>query len=390
MTRSFSDIAREQLLQPQEQEGETRQVQPARGLTDVARELYGIGQTRTPAGNRPENRPWWADAGLGLAGSAAQATGTSVEGLERFVRTAAGDPTIQGREGSRFDPATWAGPATGEQPELFVAPVAGFLEDAGQGLLDQRSLAALQAIEGSRVSGNLLRGEIDFGDNPSLRGYTQQFFEGLGSLAPVIVATVATRTPATGAVTGGAQGAEASRDEAMQRVDRIVSELTPTQLAQIPTYAQSLEAGMSEEEALENLRMEAGDAAFCLHPSCVCAWFSYATGAILRNVPGRGIARSIALGSVEEGAQEVAEGLASEAGTASTGLPVTYGEDSAANFVMGALVGGGVGLAGGYAGRNNTGPGEEITSEDLTPDVVDPTGDAPTEMWLMHPLLKRR
>jgi hypothetical protein len=376
MTRTINDILNDVFPAPRNSEaaptGEVQQ--PTRGISDILNDIYG-NQPRTSAGQPGGSAVM--DFVYGAAGRGLEGTALSLGGIERMLRMAGGDPSIRGREGPRLNPATWAAPATTSDPDLLVQPVMDWLNRTAGVVLDQRSARGLLALENSRVTGNPFQGEaIDWGEDPSLRGYTQQFFEGLGSMAPVIIATLATRSPVGGAVAGGGQGAEASRDEAIDRVDRLVQGLTPEQLAELPTYAQAIREGRTPEQALEAVRAQAGDAAF-LYTLPVSMAGDYVTGRIIRNIGGNGVIRNTITGGIEEGIQEVAEGLTSEAGTASTGLEVEYGEDSAANFVMGALVGGGVGAGSALATRGSQGPGTEISDQDLGPDLVDPTGDAP-------------
>ena len=105
---------------------------------------------------------------------------------------------------------------------------------------------AKKAIKGSTPEGNIFKGEFSLGKDPTLYGYALQATNVFGSLVPVILGTMVTKSPNTGAIIGGGMAA----DEAATNAATVIGKLSDEQLAeQSPFYAQMLRGGASPEEA---------------------------------------------------------------------------------------------------------------------------------------------
>jgi hypothetical protein len=244
----------------------------------------------------------------------------------------------------------------------------------------QKSISpeAKKAIKESTPEGNLFKGELSFGKNPSLYGYALQGANVFGSLLPVIVGTMVTKDPNTGAVIGAGMAA----DEASSNAADTINKLSNQQLAeQSPFYAQMLHGGASPKEARDLTIRKAAETGAALQG--VVAGFgdkfvghliSGSFDKMIEKLTGKSIlaktAATGAISSLEEGTTETGEGVASNVGLQSV-LPNTeLGEGSAANFALGALGGAGPGVVkGALSGIQDRLNGEEEvpTKELYTP-----------------------
>ena len=244
----------------------------------------------------------------------------------------------------------------------------------------QKSISpeAKKAIKESTPEGNLFKGELSFGKNPSLYGYALQGANVFGSLLPVIVGTMVTKDPNTGAIIGAGMAA----DEASSNAADTINKLSNQQLAeQSPFYAQMLHGGASPKEARDLTIRKAAETGAALQG--VVAGFgdkfvghliSGSFDKMIEKLTGKSIlAKTAATGvisSLEEGTTETGEGVASNVGLQSV-LPNTeLGEGSAANFALGALGGAGPGVVrGALSGIQDRLNGEEEvpTKEPYTP-----------------------
>jgi hypothetical protein len=241
-------------------------------------------------------------------------------------------------------------------PEL---PGARALNKIGKGVQqsieDSVSETTKKAVKESEVTGNIFKGEIDFGSNPTVRGYAMQAASVFGSLAPVIATAVITKSPTAGGVVGGAMAAE----EAGTSAAEYISKLPHAQLLKdSPFYASMIEGGADKAEARDLTIKKAAETGAVLQ-GLVATFGDRFTGKLvtgafddmLKKVAGKSvIARTGAgagLSAAEEGAQEVAEGVASDIAVKNVVKSKEIGEDSAANLILGALGGAG---PGGYRG----------------------------------------
>ena len=235
------------------------------------------------------------------------------------------------------------------------------LADAGEKVSERFresvSAAGKQAIADSQVEGNLLEAiqnrsveNLSFGKNPSFMGYALQGSQVLGSLAPIITTAVVTRgsSKAVGTV-GFGMGA----GEAVQDAQKYVSSLSDEQLMQSsPYFKKMVEDGVNPAEARKVVTDKAAEYAAQLQGS-VSAFGSVITGKLItgqfdklmtgpvKNRLGR-IALGTTAGAAEEGTQEFLEGIAKDLGI-NKAVIKEIGEESFANFVLGAMGGAGPG-----------------------------------------------
>jgi hypothetical protein len=241
-------------------------------------------------------------------------------------------------------------------PEI---PGANALNKIGKGVQqsieDSVSEKTKKAIKESEVTGNIFKGELDFGSNPTVRGYAMQAASVFGSLAPVIATAVITKSPTAGGLAGGAMAAEEAGTSAAEYIGKLPHDKL---MADSPFYASMIEGGASEEEARDLTIKKAAETGAVLQ-GLVATFGDRFTGKLvtgafddmLKKVAGKSvIARTGAgagLSSLEEGVQEVTEGVASDIGVKNVVKSKEIGEDSAANLILGALGGAG---PGGYRG----------------------------------------
>ena len=117
-----------------------------------------------------------------------------------------------------------------------------------QSIEDSVSEKTKKAIKESEVTGNIFKGEIDFGSNPTVRGYAMQAASVFGSLAPVIATAIITKSPTAGGVVGGAMAAGEAGTNAAEYIDKLSHE----QLMEgSPFYATMIQGGADKDEARE-------------------------------------------------------------------------------------------------------------------------------------------
>lgn len=161
-------------------------------------------------------------AGGAMVGQTASVPEAVQSGLRATVRSGSGGDPATVMPGGVFMPGIDTdeainGPMTQQQrdqrelqaertAEAVRIPGAASLASAGrdaqQAINDTTSQATKDAVANSQITGNLLKGEIDFGKDPSLRGFAMQGADVFGSMFPVMATALLTRSPgAAGAVT---------------------------------------------------------------------------------------------------------------------------------------------------------------------------------------------
>jgi hypothetical protein len=246
--------------------------------------------------------------------------------------------------------------AVASVPEVtFFRDLSKYGQKVQQSIEDSVSEKTKKAIKESEVTGNIFKGEIDFGSNPTVRGYAMQAASVFGSLAPVIATSIITKSPTAGGVVGGAMAA----GEAGTNAAEYIGKLSHEQLMDgSPFYATMIQGGADQDEA-RNLTIKKAAETGAVLQGLVATFGDRFTGKLvtgafddmLKKVAGKSvIARTGAgagLSAAEEGAQEVAEGVASDVAVKNVVKSKEIGEDSAANLILGALGGAG---PGGYRG----------------------------------------
>jgi predicted RNA methylase len=230
-------------------------------------------------------------------------------------------------------------------------------EKVSERLRESVSTAGKQAIADSQVEGNLLEAiqkqsieNLSFGKNPSFMGYALQGSQVLGSLTPIIGTAILTKgsSKAVGTV-GFGMGA----GEAVQDAQQYISGLSDQELmANSPYFKKMVEDGVDPAEARKVITDKAAEYAAQLQGS-VAAFGSIITGklitgqfdklmtGVVKNRLGR-IALGITAGAAEEGTQEFLEGIAKDIGI-NKAVIKEIGEESFANFILGAIGGAGPG-----------------------------------------------
>ena len=219
-----------------------------------------------------------------------------------------------------------------------------------------------ERIEGSTPKGNILKGELSFGDDPTISGYALQAAGVFGSLAPIIATSVLTKDPAKAVsrstVLGGGMAAGEGSKNARDKLDA----LSTDELYQVSPYFKNLvDNGVKPAQAKEMTVEKASETGAMLQ-GMVGALGSNVTSRILSGAFDRVIAKagSSAVGrsaatagatGLEEGLGEVGEGIAANLAVQKVLPSQELGEDSAANLVLGALGGAGPGAVKGALTR---------------------------------------
>lgn len=229
----------------------------------------------------------------------------------------------------------------------YAEAIAKAGKDTQEDINKTTSQATQEAVANSQITGNLLKGEIDFGKNPSARGLLMQGADVVGSMFPTVATALITRSPGAAGAVGGAMAA----GEGVGNARDFIAKQTHEQLLEhSPIYKRMVDAGASPEEARAITSARAEDTA-ALMQGAVASVGDRFTGKLVtggfdklltraagKSVLGRGAAGA-AVSGLEGGGQELGEGIASDLGIKSVAGNKEVGEDSAANFVLGALGG---------------------------------------------------
>lgn len=249
-----------------------------------------------------------------------------------------------------------------------TAELAQYGDRVQKDIQDSLSITGKKIIAGSTPSGNIFKGELSFGDDPTLSGYALQASSVLGSLAPVIATIVATRSPTAAAGVGGGMAAGEAADAART----YISKLTDAQLQEASPYYQTLiKRNVSPQEARTIVTDKAAENGAMLQGMVAAVGDritgKFLTGAyndILNRVGGKTVLGRVGVAApaaaVEQGTQELFEGLASDIGIRSQIVNKEIGEDSAANLILGALGGVGPGAYQGARTKTQLTPEQEI------------------------------
>jgi hypothetical protein len=274
-------------------------------------------------------------------------------------------------------------------PEI---PGAAYLRDLGkqtqQSIQASVSEQSKRAVKESEITGNIFKGEIDFGENPTVRGYAMQLASVFGSLAPTLITAVVTKSPTAGGVAGGAMAA----DEAATKAEEFIGNMSHEDLMKnSPFYGSLIKQGVGQAEAKDLATRKAAESGAIMQG--LVATFGdrftakLATGALddmLKKAAGKSVLGRTAAGTVigmgEEGLQETTEGLAADIAIQNVAKNKEIGEDSAANLILGMLggapVGGVSGLKGALAEKfkspDTTDQERQTILDTLTRDMQEP------------------
>ncbi|MEJ5151260.1 LPD38 domain-containing protein [Comamonas sp. MYb396] len=229
----------------------------------------------------------------------------------------------------------------------FAGAIAKAGKDTQEDINKTTSQATQDAVANSQITGNLLKGEIDFGKDPSVRGLVMQGADVFGSMFPTVATALITRSPGAAGAVGGAMAA----GEGVGNARDFIAKQSHEQLMEnSPIYKRMVDAGSSPDEARAITSARAEDTAALMQGAVASVGDRFTgklvtggfdkllTRAVGQSVVGRAAAGA-AVSGLEEGTQELSEGIASDLGIKSVAGNKEIGEDSAANFVLGALGG---------------------------------------------------
>lgn len=239
---------------------------------------------------------------------------------------------------------------------------ADWYKEGGERAQGSISKESLEAVKNSSPDGDLFKPSTwTFGKAPSLRGYAMLGADVLGSMAPVVAASVASGGSAVvGGVVGGAQGGGAAASTARDTIEKMAKDGTIAD--QSAYYRELIAAGKSPQEAAQLTQDAAAQWALLL-TAPVSAAGGALTSKIVNpaskivaggNLPAR-IAGRAGIGGLEEGVQEATETVQTQSGInkgAGTNLNVTDG--TFGDFVLGALGGATTGAGAGALSSRDT------------------------------------
>lgn len=198
--------------------------------------------------------------------------------------------------------------------------------------------------------------------------------------------TAARASKVVGAAAGGAMTGGSGAEEVRQNVEQQLAGKTHEQLlAEVPVYAQAIEAGLSEDQARKSVvngAARAGGAISALFGAAGGAFnakvledivLNKGMSAMLGNTVASRAGRAAVgggVGSVAEGGQELAEKVGQNAGE-NIGMGLPAGQDvtrnSLGDVVAGAMVGGGIGAGGGAISSPAVAPAAAKAAEPNSP-----------------------
>lgn len=333
---------------------------------DIADSLYPR-QTApaAPPTTNAEGRPIEAnalrDVPASLGASISQGVGSAVRGVGEAIAGAV-DQSVKDYVEPGYEALTGKKIEAKPAPNV-LSPVAELIGDKGLG----GYLEGFVSEEVMREKAELTDPNADLfqpstwklGPNPTVRGAVYAAIDVFGSMAPVVVATLVTKSPTVGAAVGGAMAGGDAAKSSEQAIDQMATEKLADGRSRLEVestvYRRFLQQGLTPAEALDATKRKAAQlsAAYAAIPG---ALGGAATGKIVMGLEGAlaklplagRVAGGAVISGVEEGAQETAEGIAGRTGlNQGVGLdrPVTAGTLN--EFVLGALGGAPVGAVSG-------------------------------------------
>ncbi|TNE66850.1 MAG: PLxRFG domain-containing protein [Rhodobacteraceae bacterium] len=344
---------------------------------------YAIADALYPA-SQPQQVPQ-EKQGPGLATDIADTAKAFATGAIRGVGSMARGAGVAGDEmlrnfiqsyGTRDEDAASSDPVVGE---TFMRPAGRAAEAAinsiGENVSASISDRGQEAMRGTEMGGELFKPSTwTLGEDPSLRGLILQSAQGVGSMAPMLVARHPVVAATMGSLMSGGEGAANGRKFVEDAATTMGDDGRPV-IEQFSGYKELLSDGATPEQATQELARRAeNDAGF--FQAIIGSLGGAATNRIFRSADGwlgaggrlTSAAKKSAVGFIEEGSQEALEGAASQGGIQrATGQDMNLAEDSFGNFVLGGLSGGISGGAGGMI----FGATEEQSSGSSDPETPD-------------------
>lgn len=225
-----------------------------------------------------------------------------------------------------------------------------------QQTLDARNAFTLGEIAASTPQGgvgDILSGNVNLGEDPSLAGYGYQLLGILGEFAPQAASLVLKSPKAAAAIAGAIGGGQAGSAQATEQ-ENYVRNLSFEELSSKSDMFNELVQNMAKEgeptpdqlvQAREEVAKVAGKVAFGVG-AAVGGAGGAATSYILRGMPKsltKNFASQVGLSAAEEAVQEVGESIASRAAVdAVVGTDQDLDRDTFADLVLGGGFGGAI------------------------------------------------
>ena len=207
-------------------------------------------------------------------------------------------------------------------------------------------------IEGATPKGNIFKGEFSFGDDPTISGYALQAAGVFGSMGPVLAVSMLTKDPTKAVTRGTVVGGGMAAGEGAQNAREKLEKLSTDELYQVsPFYKNLVDGGVAPARAKEMTVSKASETGAILQ-GLVGALGSNVTSKLMSGAfdhlvskVGKGALTRFGVtgtaGGLEEGLQELGEGVAANVGVKQVLPSQELGEDSAANLALGFLGGAG-------------------------------------------------
>jgi hypothetical protein len=221
---------------------------------------------------------------------------------------------------------------------------------------DSISEVGKERIRGATPEGNIFKGEFSFGKDPTLSGYALQVAGVFGSMAPTLAVSMLTKDPSKAVTRGTTVGGGMAAGEGAHEAREKLGKLSTKELYDVSPYYKGLvDNGVAPERAKELTISKASESAAMLQgmvgalgSNVTSKLMSGAFDHLIAKAGSSRLARGVTTGGVsglEEGLQELGEGVASNLGVKQVLPSQELGEDSAANLALGFLGGAGSGGA---------------------------------------------
>lgn len=361
---------------------------------DIADKMYPR-QPAPVAPDRPKEANMLRDIPAAVGASVASAAGRVGRGLGEGLSIATDaindnilDPFTEGFTGRKPDQA-------GSKSENILAGPSEYLsgKDGLSGFLDsfvssevKQDMADLTDPDADLFSPKTWK----MGARPTVRGAIYSAVDVFGSMAPVVIVGVITRSPAAAAAAGASMSAGDAAQNAEQVIDGMAANKLPDGRSQLEAessvYQRLISEGRTPAQALQitKRRAEQQSAMFAAIPGALggAATQKILSGAegLVSKLPWAGrVAGTAAMSGLEEGTQEVAEGIAGSAGINSgAGVDQSLTAGSLNDFALGAMGGAPMGAIGGAFSRqeqNTVGDGS-ASGQEAAPAMGLPGPDA--------------
>ncbi|MCA0421944.1 MAG: hypothetical protein LCH61_01245 [Proteobacteria bacterium] len=334
---------------------------------DIADQIYPR-PAAVPSAERPQDANALRDLPAAIGASVARAGGSAIRGVGEAVAGAA-DAVNQNIVNPILEGVTGRKNAMGMAPNPLDGAANAVGGDRGAaGFLD-----SFISEDVKRDQADLIDPKADLfspstwslGPRPTVRGAVYSALDVFGSMAPVVVVGLLTKSPAGAAAAGGSMSAGDAAGQAEQAIDLMAQTKLPDGRSQLEAessvYQRLMQDGASPEQALEITKRRAAQQSALL-AAIPGALGGAATQRIIGGLEGAvsrlpwagRVAATAGLSGIEEGAQEVAEGIAGRTGINSgAGMNRSVTEGTFNEAILGAMGGAPMGAIGGAFSRRD-------------------------------------